>query len=63
MNGFRPYFTLTEEARRLQREDRHAMWCNEEYWNTRRMLRVGLLWCIFIIAVVLAAAAKARGLW
>jgi hypothetical protein len=52
-----PYFTLTAEARRRQREARHQMWSTEEYQNNRRMLRVCIWWCAAIVIGSIIAVA------
>lgn len=60
MKSFRPYFTLTNEARRMQREERHRMWCEEDYQNSRRMLRTAIWYLIMLAAMALAGFLTAR---
>ena len=57
---FRPYFTLTGEALRQQRSERHRTWCEEDYQSTRRMLRYGMYCCIGIVVAVLVVIAWAH---
>ena len=58
---WRPYFTLSSEAMRLQRENRHETWRNEDCRSTRRMLRFAIWWCVWIVAMIAVACLKTWG--
>jgi hypothetical protein len=43
-----------------EREERHRMWCEQDYQNTRRALRFAIWWCVGIVALVVIAVGWAH---